>query len=127
MGFGEAIATCLRKYAVFRGRATRPEYWFFALLQVLLALVLRIAAELTDGRAVAILSVAVVSVMFLPGLAVTVRRLHDTDRRGWWVLICPLVFIGPIIMILLLSRPGTPGANRFGLGPDHIAIPELFA
>jgi uncharacterized membrane protein YhaH (DUF805 family) len=127
MGFGEAIATCLRKYAVFSGRATRPEYWYWALFQALVALVLRIAAEFRDDHVVAIVSAAVALVMLLPGLAVTVRRLHDTDRRGWWVLICPLVFIGPIILVLLLSRPGTEGANRFGLGPERIVIPEVFA
>ena len=86
MGFGEAIATCLKKYVSFQGRARRSEYWYF----VLFAIVASNPAAILDaivtpyqrnGPFSAVLSLA----LFLPSLSVTVRRLHDIDRSGWWV------------------------------------------
>jgi uncharacterized membrane protein YhaH (DUF805 family) len=126
MGFGEAIATCFRKYAVFNGRASRSEYWFWMLFQLLLGIGLAIV-DLLVFRTTNVLSAIASLVMFLPGLAVWVRRLHDIDRSGWWVLIWLVPVVGTIIMLVFLCTRGTAGENRFGIGPASTAIPEVFA
>jgi uncharacterized membrane protein YhaH (DUF805 family) len=127
MGFGQAIATCFRKYAVFSGRASRSEYWFFVLFEILLYIVL-VAVDIAAFRgSMNVFSTLASLVLLLPGLAVQVRRLHDTDKSGWWVLISLVPIIGWIWLIVLLCTPGTAGANRFGMGPAEAAIPEVFA
>jgi len=127
MGFGQAIATCFRKYAVFSGRASRSEYWFFVLFQTLLYVVLIIADIAAFRGSMNVLSTLASLVLFLPGLAVLVRRLHDTDRSAWWILIPFVPIIGSIWLIVILCKRGTDGANRYGMGPAEAAIPEVFA
>ena len=132
VGFGGAIATCLRKYVVFRGRARRPEYWYWLLFQVLLTILALALDAATVDRTWGPFHLAVDLGLFLPTVAVMVRRLHDTDTSGWWVVI-PLIGIAippiraiaipPIAVIALIGwialfvqtcRRGTAGANRFG-------------
>ena len=124
VGFGGAIATCLRKYVVFRGRARRPEYWYWLLFQVLLTILALALDAATFNRTWGPFHLAVDLGLFLPTVAVMVRRLHDTDTSGWWVVI-PLIGIAipPIAVIALIGwialfvqtcRRGTAGANRFG-------------
>jgi uncharacterized membrane protein YhaH (DUF805 family) len=127
MGFGRAIATCFRKYAVFSGRASRSEYWFFVLFEILLYIVLLIADIAAFRGSMNVFSTLASLVLFLPGLAVLVRRLHDADKSAWWILISFVPIIGSIWLIVLLCTPGTAGANRYGLGPAEAAIPEVFA
>lgn len=105
----------LKKYAVFRGRADRAQFWVFILISwILTALV----TWLTGGRAadgsVSLLAWLVGAFFVLPTLAVTVRRLHDTDRSGWWWWIGIVPFIGQIWLFVLMVLPGTPGPNRYG-------------
>ena len=140
VGFGGAIAICLRKYVVFRGRARRPEYWYWLLFQVLLTILALALDAATVDRTWGPFHLAVDLGLFLPTVAVMVRRLHDTDTSGWWVVI-PLIAIAippiraiaippiraiaipPIAVIALIGwialfvqtcRRGTAGANRFG-------------
>lgn len=127
MGFGRAIATCFRKYGVFSGRAGRPEYWFWALFQFLLIIALAIVDALAFGDSANVFSLIASLILFLPTLAVTVRRLHDADRSGWWVLLWLVPIIGQIWLIVLMCLRGTDGPNRFGMGPADAAIPEVFA
>ena len=127
MGFGRAIATCFRKYAVFSGRASRSEYWFFVLFEILLYIVLIIADIAMFRGSMNVFSTLASLVLFLPGLAVLVRRLHDTDRSAWWILIPFVPIVGSIWLIVLLCERGTEGANRYGMGPAEAAIPEVFA
>jgi len=127
MGFGRAIATCFRKYAVFSGRASRSEYWFFVLFEILLYVVLVIADIAAFRGSMNVFSTLASLVLFLPGLAVLVRRLHDTDRSAWWILIPFVPIIGSIWLIVILCTRGTEGANRYGMGPAEAAIPEVFA
>jgi uncharacterized membrane protein YhaH (DUF805 family) len=127
MGFGQAIATCFRKYAVFSGRASRSEYWFFALFQTLLYIGLLVVDILAFRGSVNVFSTLASLILFLPALAVSVRRMHDTDRSGWWILIPFVPIIGSIWLIVLLCQRGTEGANRYGMGPAATAIPEVFA
>ena len=112
--------TCLGKYAVFRGRASRSEFWYLMLFQVLLLAALTMTDATVSHRAANVL----VLILFLPGLAATVRRLHDVDMSGWWVLICFIPLFG-LYMLVWMCQTGTKGPNRFGMGPG--AIPEVFA
>lgn len=120
--FIEAIKVCFQKYVTFRGRASRSEYWWFFLFCLLLGFVGGIL-ETTMGRDGAVLSGLVSLATFLPSLSVTVRRLHDTDRSGWWVGGFYLALIPAGLMISLLgvatqAAGGTPEAAAlavFGL------------
>ena len=125
MGFGEAIATCFRKYADFKGRARRPEYWwwylFFTLVLFGLSIIdLVIAAVGGPG----ILSLLGYLALLLPWLAVGVRRLHDTDRSGWMFLLLLIPLVGGIILIVFWCQRGTDGPNRFG--SDDLAVAAEF-
>ena len=114
MTFGESVKTCFAKYATFSGRAPRSEYWWFCLFQALGSIVLGILdgvfgtfnAQAGIGLLGGIWSLA----LLLPGLAVAVRRYHDKDFRGWWILV-------PIVNVVLLFLKGTEGENRFGPDP----------
>ena len=115
----------LRKYATFAGRARRKEYWWFMLFYGLVMSGLVIGDMMLVGPyAVAIYGGGPLTgigflAFFLPGLAVTVRRLHDHDRSGWFILLGLLPFIGAIILFIFNVQRGTIGDNRFG--PDPLA------
>lgn len=117
--------TALKRYAVFRGRAGRPEYWYFVLLYLVCSLGMAILdalagtvnAESGAGLFGSVFGLA----LLLPTIAVGVRRLHDIDRTGWWLLISLVPLIGWIVLIVFAAQPGTPGSNRFGDGPDPLA------
>jgi uncharacterized membrane protein YhaH (DUF805 family) len=111
----------LKKYAVLSGRASRKEYWMFFLFNVIIGFVLGvidIAAALTDGG-FGLLSGLYALAVLLPGLAVTVRRLQDTDHSGWWLLILLVPLIGLIVFLVFTIRDGTPSHNRFGPNPKE--------
>ena len=91
---------CWKKYATFSGRARRKEYWLFVLFNAI-ALVYALSA-------------------ILPSFAVCVRRLHDTNRSGWWILICLVPFIGGIWLLVLMLLDSTPGANQYGENPKGV-------
>jgi uncharacterized membrane protein YhaH (DUF805 family) len=122
MGFGEAISTCLSKYATFSGRARRSEYWFFALFEALV----NIAAGVVDGVVNSSLIGALAAIaLFLPSLAVSVRRLHDIDRSGWWLLIGLIPILGWILLFIWACTKGTLGPNRFGRDPLAAPFAEV--
>lgn len=104
----------LKKYAVFAGRARRMEFWMFLLINFIVSIILT-CIDIFVGTAVLgmIYSLAVL----IPSLAVTVRRLHDIDRTGWWVLIALVPVIGAIVLLVFAVLDGTPGSNRFGDNP----------
>lgn len=105
MTFPEAVRSGFSKYANFNGRASRPEFWWWILFIFLGSLILSIFSEMLSG----LFSLATL----LPSIAVTARRLHDTDRSGWWQLIGFIPLIGLIIMIIwCVQEPKEP--NRFG-------------
>ena len=104
MSFGEAVKTCFSKYVDFSGRAPRSEFWWFVLFVIIVSVVaLLIGLNTLFGLA-----------MLLPSIAVTVRRLHDTDRSGWWYLLVFVPLLGIIILIIFCVMKGTEGQNRFG-------------
>jgi uncharacterized membrane protein YhaH (DUF805 family) len=123
MGFGEAIQSGFRKYVDFSGRASRREYWWwalFAFLVWLVALVLDVIffpGSIRSGSYVGLLSGIAGIALFLPNLAAAVRRLHDTDRSGWWSLIALIPVIGAIVLVVFLASSGTQVVNRFGPPP----------
>ncbi len=117
MGFQEAITACLSKYIGFEGRAIRSEYWYWVLFIVIVAIVVNLLAGILPGfigSLLAILLALFQLAMLLPGLAVSVRRLHDVDRSGWFLLLGLIPLIGAIILIYWMAQPGTQGRNRFG-------------
>lgn len=115
-GFVGAVRTCFNKYATFHGRARRPEFWFFALFNILAS----VAANIVDsvvfglGGGFSPLSTLFSLAVLVPALAVGARRLHDTDRSGWWQLIALVPLVGAIVLIVFLCQRGTAERNRFG-------------
>ncbi len=105
----------LKKYVVFSGRARRKEFWYFILFSTIINMVL--AFFNSSGTLSAFYSLAV----FLPSIAVFVRRLHDTDRSGWWILIGLIPVIGAIVLLVFSVLNGTPDANRYGEDPKGVA------
>jgi uncharacterized membrane protein YhaH (DUF805 family) len=123
MGFGEAISSGFSNYVNFSGRAVRSEYWFWTLFVVLLSIVANIldALIIRAGSGFSPLSAIVSLGLILPGLAVSVRRLHDLDRSGWWLLLLFIPLVGAIILLVWYCMKGTEGLNQFG--PDPFGKP----
>jgi uncharacterized membrane protein YhaH (DUF805 family) len=117
MNISAAVSSCFRNYVNFSGRAVRSEYWYWALCSTLVSFVFGVVDEtLNPGTQLGVFSMinmAVVLGLFLPGLAVSVRRLHDVDRTGWWLLL-GFTGVGIIPLIYWACQRGTPGQNRFG-------------
>jgi uncharacterized membrane protein YhaH (DUF805 family) len=109
-----AYLTALSKYAVFQGRARRSEYWLFSLVNALIAAVLWVIALNSDSGVILYLLYALA--VLLPTMAVGARRLHDTNRSGWWQLLVIVPF-GAIVLLVFYCQDGTAGANRFGEDP----------
>jgi len=117
MNFQDAIRSGFSHYVTFTGRASRSEYWYWALF----ALLVEIVASIIDHTMFPFASTGPIEgitslLLFLPGLAVGIRRLHDIDRTGWWWLIA-LTVIGIILLIVWACTRGTAGPNRYGADP----------
>ncbi|HET7589968.1 MAG TPA: DUF805 domain-containing protein [Solirubrobacterales bacterium] len=114
MTFGEAISDGFSKYATFSGRSSRSAYWWWTLFYVLII----IGASILDSAARTPAFAGLAWLAFIvPNLAVLVRRLHDTDRSGWWVLIGFIPLIGAIVLIVFACAD-TGAPNKYGDGPD---------
>ena len=118
MTFIEAIKSGFRNYVNFNDRASRSEFWYWALFALLVA----IGASIIDSIVAPANVYGPISGLmglasFLPGLAVSVRRLHDGDRSGWFVLLHFIPLIGSIILLIWFCTRGTDGPNRFGPDP----------
>ncbi len=105
----------VRKYAQFSGRSTRREYWTFFLINVLISIFLSFLAAMNKNAS--ILGSLYSLVLLVPGIAVSVRRLHDTNRSGWWGLISLIPLIGTIILIVFLATDSDAGSNKYGPNP----------
>jgi uncharacterized membrane protein YhaH (DUF805 family) len=123
MGFGTAITTCFQKYVGFQGRARRSEYWWWVLFFIIVAIVANIADTFVDPAAPGemihygyIYGIAALA-LILPSLAVTVRRLHDTNRSGFWIFLGLIPLIGAIILIIWYCQKGTASSNTYGPDP----------
>ena len=117
MEFPQAVKTCLQeKYVKFSGRASRSEFWYFYLFSVILGLFANAGMYLSQSAGLFLSSVIYLAI-YLPIMEATVRRLHDIDKSGWYILIGLIPILGWIYMIVILSRKGTNGSNRFGEQP----------
>ena len=119
----------LKKYTVFSGRSRRKEYGCFALFSLLIF----IALGVVDGMVgffsiepgIGLLGAIFALLMFIPSLAVGVRRLHDTNRSGWWTLLCLVPCIGHFVLLVFLVQDSKPGENRYGSNPKKLPEPKL--
>lgn len=120
MNFQQAVASGFHNYATFTGRAARSEYWYWTLFAVLISVATAIVdAGLFPRMEWSPLNSLASLALLLPGLAVSVRRFHDMDRTGWWVLIA-LTGIGTIVVLIWFCLRGTPGPNNYG--PDPLGV-----
>jgi uncharacterized membrane protein YhaH (DUF805 family) len=116
-----AYFDAMRRYFDFKGRSTRGQFWLFTLAFVIMALVAWVLDSSLLGSSPeepGFFRPALYLTHFVPSLAVNVRRLHDTDRSGWWVLVGIIPIFGQVMMIIWLCAGSTPGANRFGDQPS---------
>ncbi|MFT6909777.1 MAG: uncharacterized membrane protein YhaH (DUF805 family) [Oleiphilaceae bacterium] len=110
----------VKKYAVFNERARRKEYWYFVLFNILVSIALTLIDALTgslNAEGIGLLSGIYSLAMFIPSIAVGVRRLHDTGRSGWWILIVLVPLIGIIALIIFFALDSTPEDNKYGSNP----------
>ncbi|WP_421566114.1 DUF805 domain-containing protein [Ochrobactrum sp. EDr1-4] len=107
----------MRNYAVFSGRASCSQYWFFS-LALFIMLVVAMIIDQTVGHTTRDEPGGLFTAIYLahlrPAIAITVRRLHDTDRSGWWILAGLVPLFRQIALLVFMCSPSTPGANRFG-------------
>ena len=105
MNFSQAVAACLRKYVDFSGRASRPEFWWFFLFQIVVMIVTGMMSD--------ILNLIAALGLLLPGLAVGARRLHDIGKSGWFLLLGLIPILGFLLLLYWCVQPSA-GANAWG-------------
>jgi uncharacterized membrane protein YhaH (DUF805 family) len=109
MDIKTAVITCLTKYVDFDGRASRSEFWWFFLFQIIVIVVLSMVLSIVGS----LVSLA----LLLPGLGAGVRRLHDIGKSGWWIFIGLIPLIGWLIAIYWAAQPGQTESNNWGAPP----------
>lgn len=117
MSFVDAVKSVFSQYAGFSGRARRSEYWFFCLFNIIVSGILGVL-----GTAIPILSTVSLLyslAIFLPSLAVCIRRLHDIGKSGWFYLFAFIPLVGSIILIIWFCKDSEPGANQWGPNPKE--------
>jgi uncharacterized membrane protein YhaH (DUF805 family) len=111
----------LKKYADFNGRAMRKEYWYFVLFNIIVGVALAVVDGVTGTfsaeAGIGLMGGLYMLGVLIPGTAVSVRRLHDTDRNGWWLLIALVPVIGAIVLFVFMVQDGKPGENQYGSNP----------
>ena len=130
MEFTQSVKSVFSKYATFSGRASRSEYWYFVLFNIiasialfLLGIAIGAAVGGSDGAMGGLIVGYILYVIYglgvlIPSLAVTVRRLHDTNNSGWLILIGLIPCIGGIVLLVLTILQGTNGENKYGDIPE---------
>ncbi len=117
----EWFLAALRKYATFSGRARRKEYWHYVLFYVLIYVALLIVDAVTGTFSMeselGFFSGVFALGTLLPSMAVAVRRLHDTDRSGWWLLLGVIPLVGAVVLLYFTIQEGDSGSNTFGADP----------
>ena len=108
---------------MFSGRSRRKEYWYFVLFNIIVSIVLAgidaLLGTFSSASNIGLLSGIYSLAVLIPTLAVSVRRLHDIDRSGWWILIGLVPLIGAIVLLVFALLEGTPGSNRYGPNPKE--------
>lgn len=118
----------LKQYANFEGRARRKEYWMFTLVNFLIIMALQLLLYGTVGMEAGMGSTSILSLLpmlyslavLLPTIGVSIRRLHDTGRSGWWLLISLVPLIGAIVLIIFFVQDSQPGTNQYGKNPKEV-------
>ena len=116
----------LKKYGKFEGRARRKEYWMFSLISVLVSIILSFIDTMVrdTGGDLGALSLIYALLILLPSLSVTVRRLHDVGKSGWFILLSFIPIIGTIWLFVLTCKDSESGKNRFGENPKEEVVLE---
>ncbi|MEQ8435002.1 MAG: DUF805 domain-containing protein [Oceanicaulis sp.] len=117
MSFVDAIKSVYSNYVNFQGRARRSEYWWFYLFYVLVVIALSIVSAAVNESLGSLLTGIFVLGTFIPLLAAGVRRLHDTGRSGWWILIALVPLVGVIVLIIFFVGDSEAGPNKYGPNP----------
>ncbi|WP_125717440.1 DUF805 domain-containing protein [Pseudoalteromonas rubra] len=115
--------SALKKYAVFNGRARRKEYWLFMFCNIIVTIVLGLV-DMTLGlyseeSGFGLLSGLYALAVIIPSIALSIRRMHDTGRSGWWILISLVPVIGPLVLLVFYVMDSTPGDNDYGPNPKE--------
>ena len=114
----------LKKYATFRGRSRRKEYWYFTLFNMIVMLLLMaidgMMGSFSSKAGIGFLSTIYSLAVIIPGIAVSIRRLHDTSRSGWWLLISFVPIVGGIVLLVFVVQDSKPGENEFGPNPKEL-------
>lgn len=130
MTFQDAVKSAFKNYAKFDGRATRSEYWWFALFHVLVMLAFVLIGVIFSDNFLGTLAMFLLVVatlgMVIPSLALLFRRLHDTDRSAWWILI-ELIPFGGIVLLVFLCLESTRGPNKYGPPSGATSVAETFS
>lgn len=125
-----------KRYADFSGRSQRMEYWMFTLLFIIVISVTLLLAGGLDamagdeglfGSVFGILLVIFFLASVIPSIAVTVRRLHDQDKSGWWYLISFIPYLGSLVLLVFMCLDGTPGSNKYGPDPKDRGNADIFS
>ena len=129
MNFQQAVQSGFSNYANFRGRACRSEFWWWQLFLLLAGIVAAVLDLFANSN---VFGGSPLATLFwlgtiIPDLAVMVRRLHDTDSSGWWILLGLIPFVGMIVLIVWWCQEGSKGCNRFGADPLQPALSRLAA
>ncbi len=118
MTFSQAISSGFKNYAVFSGRAARPDFWYFYLFTAIVGIGIGVVEGVIGTAGVfggfGVITLIWSLAIFLPTLGLMVRRLHDADHSGWWFLIAFLPLIGAIVLIVFWATAGTQGDNKYG-------------
>ena len=113
-GIVDWFKKCLKNYVNFSGRARRKEFWYFVLVQIGLTLLAMILDTVVFGSGIGLFYLIAALGLFLPSIAVTIRRLHDTSRSGWWILIPVVPFIGLIMLLMFFAIETNSETNQWG-------------
>lgn len=118
----------LKKYATFRGRSQRSEYWYFFLFYLLIVVALSffdvLLGTFSETGDFGLFSGLFMLAMLVPSLAVGVRRLHDIGRTGWWLLIAFVPIVGTIVLLVFAVKDSEPGTNAYGSNPKALQIAD---
>ncbi len=118
----------LKNYVKFEGRASRKQYWYFTLWNIIISIVVSIVLGIIlQGNGVYVSWIYSLAVL-LPSLALLIRRTHDIGKSGWWVLLLLVPIVGAIVILVFLCTPGEPGTNKYGTNPNEVAeVPSTSA
>jgi uncharacterized membrane protein YhaH (DUF805 family) len=107
----------LERYAQFTGRSRRAEFWWYALAGLIIGVVFNILAQVSSIFSILYLIYGLA--VLIPGIAVAIRRLHDTDKSGWWLLIGLIPIAGAIVLIVFFATDGQPAPNKYGASEKY--------